>query len=485
MVLVPAVAVALLAVPPSAAQSAAAASRAIAGLTFVAFALAAGPLATFYDWFHGSGLKLASRRGMGSRGHPVYGVVPMPALSPAAFRAVYSVFLAALFAAAAGGPRSMFAVAYACSLLVLSQLFAETTAGQHSSLVVPAVLLYFAACPPAVAVWCTRAHLASLYFGGALSKLAGSVVGGNVWVSGHTLRACVFHALWSRPGPSRTHWITRTQAALATAPQWLLAVAAMGAVAFEVAAPVAAVPGVPLTARVAVAAAAWSFHAGVFVVVGIDFVCHWTPALLVFVVAVPAPVPSLAAVGPLLAADPWVAVAAVHLALQVLFVLTLNEARGGTGPLPFSCSPMFAMPQRLDADDMVNWFTDTDANLRCPGHLGTTEWSGPVFASHTLDDNELRLLPWRVTYVGSTACRFPRVAACVWEQYQSRSRLLFSNLQPADAPLLDALREFAESSPLCGERAGTPGTTHLVRDAVESRLACLDSRVGAAVGESL
>ena len=122
-----------------------------------------------------------------------------------------------------------------------------------------------------------------------------------------------------------------------------------------------------------------------------------------------------------------------YLASQLFFTLSLNEARGGSGPLPFSCSPMFAMPQHLLRDDMVNWFTDIDADLRAPGHLGTIEWSGPAMVSHELSEADLRRLPWTVSYMGSVACRFPRVQACLqgWTKTRSRGCRLFYTNNPS------------------------------------------------------
>ena len=108
---------------------------------------------------------------------------------------------------------------------------------------------------------------------------------------------------------------------------------------------------------------------------------HWCPALLAFVVQ---PEATVASAWPAAWTLPHV-LAVLYLLAQLYFVGTMNEARGGTGPLPFSCSPMFAMPQCLTTNDMVNWLTDCEGgDMRSVGHLGTVEWSGPVFQSHML-----------------------------------------------------------------------------------------------------
>ncbi|KAJ9449828.1 hypothetical protein DIPPA_05185 [Diplonema papillatum] len=444
-------------------------------VTAVGFLLPMPALTRFYTYFTTSGLWLADRRGFGSRGHAPYGLefLRPPKLTAGQFQATgYALVGLLLLGAAHPTSRVVMSGAYVSAYLLLTQLFAETTTGQHSSLVVPNVLAYLVLSPqlaPTLVQW----HMVTLYFGGGLCKIGGSLISGKMWCCGESLRSGLFHALWSRPGPTPDHWITRLQAKATCLPGVVLCVLSCGALVFELGSPVAVVLG----HKMLFALAAWSFHVGVFVMYGIDFVSHWTPALLAFCAAsMPCGCDGFEGVWEV---GEWLAVG--YLGLQVWFgVVTLNEARGGPGPLPFSCSPMFAMPQDLCGDGMVNWFTDIDCDLRAAGHLGTVEWSGPPIASHFLGEDDMKRLPYRVSYMGSTYCRFPRVSNWIQPEYRlpvDGSHLFFTN-RPASDVIVAQQQRFSANSPLCGPRHCIPASVraHMIEQAVRDRLDILHLR---------
>uniref|UniRef100_A0A0G4GS75 Uncharacterized protein n=1 Tax=Chromera velia CCMP2878 TaxID=1169474 RepID=A0A0G4GS75_9ALVE len=440
-------------------------------VTCLSIVMAWGPLVKFYRWFASSGILLSQIRGLGSRGHAPFGFLPMPVLSVSAFNLLsWLLILSLLVSASCGliasdeqlsfGVQSSFqqgalvaswaatGIAAFGSIVWLSQLFCESTVGQHSGFPIVNVLILLAlAGDSEFAVFLIRVFMVSLYFGAGLAKVGGSFVGGNRWSSGKTLEASVFHAFWSRPGHrgQRSIFAKSQRFVLTTrGSEWFMMMGSVGSLFFELAAP--ACLFLPSLAP-AVGLIAWSFHFGVFWFVGIDFCSHWTPALMAFAFSAEARLPQCAAE----------VLACAYVGCQLIAVLTLNEARGGTGPLPFSCSPMFAMPQDLLKDDMINWFTLVGTDLRMPGTMGTVEWSGPPFSVHYLPPEDLEKMPWPVAYAGSLNCRFERVERMVDPEMRGRVCLFYSNgkctidADPSWVRAADGLYSFAQTE-MCGSR---------------------------------
>lgn len=66
------------------------------------------------------------------------------------------------------------------------------------------------------------------------------------------------------------------------------------------------------------------------------------------------------------------------LVLQLFFALTFNEAYS-TGPLPFSCMPVFAVCTSLFRPATPNVLVMMGGSERCSGHMGPLEWKGPHY----------------------------------------------------------------------------------------------------------
>jgi len=253
---------------------------------------------------------------------------------------------------------------------------------------------------------------------------------GRWWANGATLQSYLFHAMWSRPGNVKSQLgAHRLQVFFVTRPWLCVAASALGLL-FELLAPAALFHEV--AARTFVAAA-FMFHVVVFAMQGIDFVTFWTPSLLVFVVD-PSPLQAsslLPEIGMEVAL--WVAGAA-YLSSQLYFCFSFAEAKGGRfggGPLPFSCSPMFAVVNNIFSDEVFNWFLMASGDLRSAGHFGVLEWTGPVFKVHELTHEELCKLPFKVLMFGSTEydSKHRLLDRFIKEDYQHKRFILFSNFR--------------------------------------------------------
>jgi len=130
--------------------------RAFAGLFVCVYTItnwiSNGAHILFYDWFSSSGMKIAERRGMGSRGFHLYGVFKqawIPRLSTHAFGWLCLLMNWNFWLALQGwSPTAFhFLLGFPLVLLRKSMLFAETSAGLHAPVLLPAVCWYLGFSP--------------------------------------------------------------------------------------------------------------------------------------------------------------------------------------------------------------------------------------------------------------------------------------------------------------------------------------------------
>jgi hypothetical protein len=399
----------------------------------------------YYTWFASSDILLARKpwRGLGSRGHPAFGLVPIPRLTVRQFNWMGYIMVALLATLAAIADESHDSTFVACVAFIafiayfvyFGQLFAESSGGLHASLMMPAVLWYATFDAPRCAAW-TQWHLLSLYWGAGLCKLAGSVYTQTWWANGTTFHSCIITALCSRP--ARTPWVRRVQRWFVVSPRACTVASWLGLL-FECVAPMLVVFYNTHEMRALFAMSAMGFHAGVYALMGIDFMSGWGPALVAFFCASSSSSSSASGVGVAVGAM----AAAAYLVAQCVAAVTLNEATGGTGPMPLSCMPMFALPTDIfGRSNMVNWFVMMDGSMRVPGHHGVLEWSGPPFDSHWLPHGDLARMPFRVLMFGNTRCAPSEyMRRLVRDDARGRDELMYANF-PTSAKLVAACRAF-------------------------------------------
>jgi hypothetical protein len=131
-----------------------------------------------------SGISIAERRGLGSGPSKLYGVLPVPALSPAQLRAAGAALAAGLaVGCTAAYGRSGFALAFVMYHAYFPQLFASRIVGGHVTILLPAAF-GLAACCPSGAVWglaLLRVYVASAYCSSGVAKVWNSWRIGTYW----------------------------------------------------------------------------------------------------------------------------------------------------------------------------------------------------------------------------------------------------------------------------------------------------------------
>ena len=410
-----------------------------------------------YRWYFSSGIQLASRRGLGFNCSKPYGVLPMPALSPRAQHWL-GVALATFFALAADadvGGSAVWGGAFGASwlgwLVYNSQLGQDVNIGNQKAIVVPGVLVYLAAGLPCRGAWAlsfVKLHLFSLYFTPGLLKVGASVAQRVAWTRAPTIQSYLFASLWSRPAKFRAV-DALARRVIATPP--LCALMACGGLAFELALAPCALASAAC-ARV-FALAALGFHFSIFLVMGINFSQYWAPAALAFLCDA-APLARATLLPPRDAPSvEWAlwGIAAAHLAGQLFFAFTFHACYS-SGPLPYSCMPVFAVCNNI-FDSMAHLYTLIGGSHRCAGQLSVLEWRGPVFADEWFDwslDDMLRL-PFPICWLlvkddEPTDSRTERVVKLIsanWKpEFVHKRVVVFSNLELTDE-LTNGLRTVA------------------------------------------
>ena len=144
-------------------------------------------------------------------------------------------------------------------------------------------------------------------------------------------------------------------------------------------------------------------------------------------------------------------IAAAHLAGQLFFAFTFHACYS-SGPLPYSCMPVFAVCNNI-FDSMAHLYTLIGGSHRCAGQLSVLEWRGPVFADEWFDwslDDMLRL-PFPICWLlvkddEPTDSRTERVVKLIsanWKpEFVHKRVVVFSNLELTDE-LTNGLRTVA------------------------------------------
>lgn len=321
--------------------------------------------------------------------------------------------------------------------------------------------MVYLACAPTES-WAARMicwHVGLMYLGSALCKSLTSAVYGS-WVSRHTLQSYLFDVMASRPAVHPLLWAAR--AGFASRPGSLGLLGSLGAYLFELGfSPLLALQAADPSWRVgpALAAAGLLFHTGAGVLLDMDFVTYWCPALLALLRLEPEPA----------AAEAWgwrEGLSLAYLSGQLYVALTLWDLRKHEEAIPFSCCPMFVVKRHV-FDDWGRLLVVAAAGELC----GAAAPAGDVHALEAAEDlqmarthgwpleptllspvikgicevkeAELNLLPYKVVMFGhcvslpKEALQYDVVNLC----YLGKEFLLFSNVQ-LEEPLVERLRRF-------------------------------------------
>jgi len=199
----------------------------------------------------------------------------------------------------------------------------------------------------------------------------------------------------------------------------------------------------------------FAFHAGIFLMQGLDFVTFWSPALLVFLVGVPSSEPWMATLQGATHEAGFFLPATVYTALQLLTALTLRDF-WLDDILPFSCCPMFMLP-RNPFDEWPKWWTMTTAPLngstRTVGAMEPLYWSpaSPIFS---MPLEEAAKLPQRVCWFGATTHAPAELRKFLRPECLDSPFVFFANFEVSDSLRAKLRAVVAECS--SGSSTGEP-----------------------------
>mmetsp|Transcript_29529 Transcript_29529/g.84563 ORF Transcript_29529/g.84563 Transcript_29529/m.84563 type:complete len:531 (-) Transcript_29529:54-1646(-) len=433
--------------------------------------------ARFYRWFVGSGLQQEQRRGLGYAAVRPYGLFEPPRLTVPQFHAAGAALVASLVLACFDclAPRVFLWSAFCLYFMYFSQLFCESKAGGHSTVMIPTTLFMLAlAQPGSDAVWpleVLKIYLALAYCASGVCKLAGSVYFGKFWGNGPTLQCYVYEAMWTRP--AKTAAVRWAQEFLLCSPYACTVFGCLSLV-FEAGFP--AIFFTPHWCTVALGAgASLSFHAGIELLMGLDFLSYWCPVLLAFAAKDTAALATaattggsiievasaafdsllgpqgpgtLAALEQGLAAQPLaLAAAAVYLLGQVVVSFTLRDILGEE-KLPFSCCPMFFFPRNLFSAT-PKLFCLSGANWRKGGYLDCSWLYNQAFVPpFELRQEDLSRLQFPIVTFGTLAPMPEDLSFRVKPEYRDQPFVMFSNAdlgQDLELRLKDLMHELSNA----------------------------------------
>mmetsp|Transcript_44403 Transcript_44403/g.96495 ORF Transcript_44403/g.96495 Transcript_44403/m.96495 type:complete len:521 (+) Transcript_44403:44-1606(+) len=424
--------------------------------------------ADFYSWFRSCGLPQAERRGLGYAACKPYGLWEPPQLTVKQFHAVGFALVVSLLLACvdSGAPRFFIWCAFGLYFLYFPQLFCESKAGGHSTLMIPTALfilgLTAADNDAAWPIEVLKVFLSLAYCASGVCKLSGSVYFKRFWGNGPTLQCYIYEAMWSRPG--RHPLVSWAQDFLVRSPN-LCTVAGVASLIFEAGFP--AVLLLPRWCAVVVGAGVpLAFHGGIELLMGLDFLSYWCPILFIFLAedaavfanAVSAgrewfPAAASAILEPRtntataliegLNSEPVVvAIALTYVLAQVLVSFSFRDILGEE-KLPFSCCPMFFFPRNLFSRT-PKLFCLSGANWRKPGYLDCSWMYTPAFPPpFELTEEDLSRLQYPVLTFGTLAPMPEDLVHRVKEEYRNRSFVLFTNSN-ISADLLRNIEELME-----------------------------------------
>jgi len=433
--------------------------------------------ACFYRWFVGSGLQQEQRRGLGYAAVRPYGLFELPRLTVAQFHVAGATLVATLVLACFDNlaPRIFLWCAFALYFLYFSQLFCESKAGGHSTVMIPTTLFMLGlASPDSGSVWPLEAlkiYLALAYCASGFCKLAGSVYFGRFWGNGTTLQCYVYEAMWTRPGNHpAVQW---AQEFLLCSP-YICTVFGVFSLIFEAGFP--AVLFAPhWCSAVLGAGAALAFHAGIELLMGLDFLSYWCPVLLAFVAEdiaatatvlsagggftkaasaglqsflAPAGASTLVTLRQGFDAEPLaVALAGLYLLGQVLVSFSFRDIIGEER-LPFSCCPMFFFPRNLFRAT-PKLFCISGANWRKGGYLDCSWLYNQAFVPpFELRDEDLARLQFPIVTFGTLAPMPEELSFRVKPKYRDQPFVMFTNIDLGEeliGRLKELVRELTEA----------------------------------------
>lgn len=253
--------------------------------------------------------------------------------------------------------------------LYFSQLFCESRAAGHGTIIVPLVLIHLicAAEHGTWSIFLLKAHISFCYFSAGYAKIATSIFFRKFWADGTALQFTLWEAMWSRPGGAFSQFLQEQ----GLQRPWLMSLASIGTLGFQLSVPLAL-----LDIRFSwfFFALSFSFHAGILVVTNISFMPYWVPALLIFLFphgAAPFDGPYESAVfairGAWDAGPIGLTMVFLYLLAQVIVTLLVVDLTYGD-VLPISCEPMFALPRSLH-DQWPKLVVLTSADCCESGHL--------------------------------------------------------------------------------------------------------------------
>jgi len=434
--------------------------------------------ASFYRWFVGSGLQQERKRGLGYAAVRPYGLFEPPRLTLAQFHIVGAALVASLVLACFNclAPRVCLWSAFCLYFLYFSQLFCESKAGGHSTVMIPTALFMLAlAQPGSTGAWpleVLKIYLSLAYCASGVCKLAGSVYFRKFWGNGTTLQCYVYEAMWTRPAQSSiVRW---GQEFLLCSPYVCTAFGCLSLV-FE-----AGFPAILLAphwcAVVLGMGASIAFHAGIELLMGLDFLSYWCPVLLAFAaedtaalatamsrggsvaevatvalrsLTSPQATGTLTALKQGLAAQPLaLALAAAYLLGQVVVSFTFRDILGEER-LPFSCCPMFFFPRNLFSAT-PKLFCISGANWRKGGYLDCSWLYNQAFVPpFELRQEDLAGLQFPIVTFGTLTPMPEDLAFRVKPEYRDQPFVMFTNADVGselEARLKELMSELTDAS---------------------------------------
>jgi hypothetical protein len=188
---------------------------------------------------------------------------------------------------------------------------------------------------------------------------------------------------------------------------------------------------------VVAAAVALSFHWGVNLLQGLDFMPFWCPVFWAFL----PDLQGLISGRPTAPDETWYAtmaqgfeeepcrwmLSAAYLLMQVIVSLRFQDLRD-MEVLPFTCCPMFSVPRNLFGDEMRGGLL-TDADLRGGGHIDAMYNFWPWLSELPMSEEDMHEMPERILCWMSTKHCHPLIENRVNQEHLGKELLLCANFE--------------------------------------------------------
>mmetsp|Transcript_55157 Transcript_55157/g.129134 ORF Transcript_55157/g.129134 Transcript_55157/m.129134 type:complete len:521 (+) Transcript_55157:100-1662(+) len=415
--------------------------------------------AEFVEWFLKADIPQAKLRGLGYSACRPYGVLRPLALTLAQFNACACALIACLVLACfdALAPRFFLWSAFGLYFCYFTQLFCESKAGGHSTVMIPTVLFTLAvAGPNRGSTWpleVLKFTLAVCYCASGLCKLGGSIYFKRFWGSGATLQCYLFEAMWSRPGK---HPLTKAAQRFLLCSPWLCGALGVGSLIFEAGFP--AILLMPRWASILLGlVGSVAFHGGIELLMGLDFLSYWCPVLPVFaaqdigmifgkgsisagseiLASLSQPTSSLETLVAEFANEPLaMSIVGLYLLAHMMVSFTFRDILGEE-KLPLSCCPMFFFPRNLFSYT-PKLFCMAGANFRKGGVIDCSWMYNPAFVSpFELTVKEMKEVSYPILTFGTLTPMPDCLAFRVKPEYRNLPFVIFTNTEvPADLKAL-------------------------------------------------